>query len=75
MSTESWGMGPGDLQNFASFTEHLTSTMLSKLPPETDPRKMQLFEFIYNSAGSISVQQIADSIHWSSRKVGLHAAE
>ncbi|HLA54425.1 MAG TPA: AraC family transcriptional regulator [Flavitalea sp.] len=72
MTKEFWGMGPGDLQNFASFTEHLTSTMLIKRPTETDPRKMQLFELIYNSAGSISVQQIADSIHWSSRQINRY---
>ncbi|HTE33257.1 MAG TPA: AraC family transcriptional regulator [Chryseolinea sp.] len=72
MSTESWVAGPVDLQNFASFTERLTSTMLSKLPPETDPRKMQLFELIYNSTGSISVQQIADSTHWTSRQINRY---
>ncbi len=42
------------------------------MPKEIDERKRKLFELIYASNGSISVQELSEKVYWSARQINRY---
>lgn len=63
-----------EFEDFDSFCERL-STIFSERLKDIDPRKQRLFDLIYMSHGTITVQEIADQLHWSSRQINRYFNE
>ncbi|MDF7813796.1 AraC family transcriptional regulator [Hymenobacter sp. YC55] len=66
------GMGIDDLQDFEGFCAKAAARITQALPARVDPRKRQLFELLYASHGSLSVQALAEAAGWSSRQINRY---
>ncbi len=67
-----WNFNANDLQNFDLFCKKASQKIGSLLPKETDNRKLQLFDLIYSSKGSLTVKQLSESVYWSSRQINRY---
>jgi AraC-like DNA-binding protein len=67
-----WNMDSDDLDDFESFCNKISSTMLLLINPEIDDRKKRLFDLIYTSNGSLTVKELASQVFWSSRQIGRY---
>lgn len=66
------GMSVTDLQDFDGFCANATARILQALPAELDPRKRTLFDLLYASHGSLSVEALAEAAGWSSRQINRY---
>ena len=67
-----WSIDWHTITDFKTFASVVTEKISSVHLPETDNRKQELFQLIYNNAGMITVHEIADTIHWSSRQINRY---
>ena len=61
-----------DLFCFSTFCEKLSIYFLSMLTSPIDPRKKVMSELIYQTNGAISVAEISQASHWSSRQINRY---
>lgn len=66
------GITAQDLTDFPNFCAKLSAHIQTLLPQKIDAKKQQMFELIYSTNGSISVSEIAETIHWSSRQINRY---
>ncbi len=67
-----WGFEANDLQDFDLFCKKATLKISSLLPSEIDERKQVLFDLIYTSKGSLTVQELSKRVYWSSRQINRY---
>jgi len=67
-----WGFNAGDIEDFDLFCRKANDKLMPMLPEETDNRKLELFNLIYTSNGSIPVQELSGKIFWSSRQINRY---
>ena len=67
-----WGLSAADLQDFDGFCKKVSDIMMRLLDQETDERKLQLFDLIYSSNGSITVKELSAKIFWNSRQINRY---
>ncbi len=67
-----WGITADDLHDFDSFCTKVSGTLQSLITEKPDSRKQQLFELIYSSQGSLSVQELSAKVFWSSRQINRY---
>jgi len=65
-------MGPGDLNDFDAFCRKASEKITAMLPASFDERILQLFRLVYASQGNVTVQQVADTVHWGSRQINRY---
>jgi AraC-like DNA-binding protein len=78
-----WGMSKHDLGDFDKFCEKISTRIssilketLHSLPSETlDKRKLKMFDLIYAKKGSVSVKDVSETVHWSSRQINRYFTE
>jgi len=70
-----WGIKKQDLNDFEKFCAKISAKMISLIKPRIDGRKQKLFELIYSSDGSLSVQELSEKVFWSSRQVNRYFNE
>ncbi|NML37873.1 helix-turn-helix transcriptional regulator [Chitinophaga sp. G-6-1-13] len=70
-----WNIGPDDLEDFEVFCTKISGTMLGLVKPGIDNRKKELFDLIYASNGSLTVQELADRVAWSRRQINRYFNE
>lgn len=61
-----------EFTTFEAFCDKLSEKLTEKLNVEIDPRKRQLFDLIYNSRGAVTIAEVAETIHWSSRQINRY---
>jgi AraC-like DNA-binding protein len=66
-----WGITQNDLTDFEGFCQKISSVLLTQVKP-LDPRKRLLFENIYASNGTMTVQELSDKSGWSSRQINRY---
>lgn len=71
MAGDWWGVTENDLADFTVFCQKI-SDVLTPLVQPIDPRKRLLFEHIYASNGTLSVQELSDKSGWSSRQINRY---
>ncbi len=67
-----FGITTRDFQAFDHFCGVLSNHFISQLPADIDPRKQNLFALMYASDGSIPIQEIAETVNWSSRQINRY---
>ncbi len=70
-----WGIGQADLDDFDRFCEKLSSKIKLLLPKEIDNRKQQLFNLVYASDGSCTVQEYSRRTYWNSRQINRYFSQ
>jgi len=70
-----WKIGPHDLEVFQDFCTKISGTMLALIKPGIDNRKKELFDLIYTSNGSLTVQDLSDRVAWSRRQINRYFNE
>ncbi len=67
-----WDITEQDTRNFENF-KHKVFTRLAKLDAkEVDPRKLTMFAALHQRQGQISVAELAEHCHWSSRQINRY---
>ncbi|MFT3982145.1 MAG: AraC family transcriptional regulator [Ferruginibacter sp.] len=72
MPADFWGFNDRDLADFAAFCEKASASMRLLLPAQADNRKLELFELIYASNGSLTVKELSEKVYWSSRQINRY---
>lgn len=68
-----WGFDQDDLSDFEGFCAKATKVMREILSGQViDPRKQQLFEFVYSHHGEIPIHELANRVHWSERQINRY---
>lgn len=67
-----WDFNANDLQDFDLFCKKATQKIQSLLPAQTDGRKQKLFDLIYASKGSLTIKELSERLHWSSRQINRY---
>jgi len=67
-----WGFHADDLNDFDFFCKKVTQKIYSLLPNEIDNRKRKLFDLIYSSNGTLTVQELSEKVFWSSRQINRY---
>lgn len=67
-----WGISIDDLQDLNSFSKKVSEKVISLIKPDIDPRKKQLFHLIYSSKGTLTVKELSEKAHWSSRQINRY---
>ncbi|MDJ1485526.1 AraC family transcriptional regulator [Cytophagaceae bacterium YF14B1] len=75
LSDDFWGMAANDLTDFDAFCTKATLKMLEALKPDVDKRKRKLFEMVYSTMGAVTIQEISDTVHWSSRQINRYFSQ
>jgi len=70
-----WNIKWDEVSDFKTFSNIVTHKINDTRIPETDNSKRALFQLIYDRAGLITVKEIADTIHWSSRQINRYFNE
>lgn len=72
LSTEFWNFSKDDLNNFEDFCEKATQKIQSLLPKEIDNRKQKLFDLIYSSNGSLTINELAEKAFWGKQQINRY---
>jgi AraC-like DNA-binding protein len=64
-----WDLEPADFPDFNSFVDIVTRRITERLGEAIDRRKQNLFNLLYSSDGSITVEQASATVYWSSRQI------
>jgi AraC-like DNA-binding protein len=76
LPSDYFGITTESFNDFEQFCGVLTDKLLNKLNNiDVDLRKQRLFELVYASAGSVTVQEIAETLHWTSRQINRYFNE
>lgn len=67
-----WGFNDTDLNDFDAFYKKISDKVKTLIPKEIDERKRKLFNLIYESKGEMTVQQLSQSVSWSSRQINRY---
>jgi len=67
-----WDITATDLHDFDLFFKKISLKIEQNIQPGVDERKRTLFRFIYESNGSLTVRELADKVHWSSRQINRY---
>lgn len=75
LSADYWNITANDLNDFDLFCKKATQQLLTLLSNGIDSRKRKLFDLIYNSNGSTTVQELSAAVYWSSRQINRYFNE
>src|SRR5690606_12318832 len=67
-----WGFNDTDLNDFDAFYKKSSDKVKTLIPKEIDERKRKLFNLIYESKGEMTVQELSQSVSWSSRQINRY---
>ncbi|MXV52351.1 AraC family transcriptional regulator [Pedobacter sp. HMF7647] len=67
-----WGIEKSDLIKFEGFCQKVSDKIKENLHFTTDLRKQKLFQLIYSSKGALSVEELSEQVHWSSRQINRY---
>lgn len=67
-----WDVEENVLNDFDCFCNVMSAKMLSLFPLHADERKLKLFDLVYSSNGSRSIQDISEEMGWNSRQINRY---
>jgi len=67
-----WDSAFTEIKDLDSFSSAASAIMLNYLNKEIDSRKQKLFHQLYESAGLVTVEQLADVCSWSARQINRY---
>jgi len=75
LPTDFWGISQTNLSDFENFCKKISAKMLTLIKPDIDSRKEKLFKLIYSTNGSLTVKELSEKVHWSSRQINRYFTE
>lgn len=66
------GVSAADLTDFAGFCGKVAAHIQQLLPAEIDRRKRKLFNLLYATSGTLTIEAYADAAAWSSRQINRY---
>lgn len=73
MPDQYWDLNENDLEDFDLFCEKAAQKIEAiAAKHKTDSRKLKLFDKLFSSQGAATVQELADTAHWSSRQINRY---
>jgi AraC-like DNA-binding protein len=70
-----WGITIDDLNDFENFCNKVSKKLMELKKKDIDDRKQKMFDLIYSSNGSLTVKEISEKVHWSSRQINRYFNE
>jgi AraC-like DNA-binding protein len=67
-----WGINPDDLKDFEGFCRKVSTKIKELVSRNIDSRKQELFGLIYSFNGSLTVKDLSERVHWSSRQINRY---
>ena len=67
-----WQLYKRDFYDLETFAKSVSAILTKSLHEKTDPRKLALFDTIYQTNGAIRVEELAEAIAWSSRQINRY---
>ncbi len=67
-----WEISVDDLANFDIFCHKVSHKMLGLVKDDVDDRKRNLFNLIYAKQGNLTINEISEVVHWSSRQMNRY---
>jgi AraC-like DNA-binding protein len=61
-----------DIGDFDKFCDKVSRAMNDLIKADIDNRKKKLFELIYSTQGALTVQEMSERVHWSSRQINRY---
>jgi AraC-like DNA-binding protein len=72
ISNDFWQFEDKDMKSLEVFCRKATQKIKSISPENIDSRKKNLFDLIYSSHGSMTVKELSEKVHWSSRQINRY---
>lgn len=69
------GIKETDLKNFNTFCRKIEMAFKPLIPHSIDKRKQTLFNTLYQTQGSLKIQEYADKSYWTSRQINRYFTE
>jgi len=67
-----WPLDKADFLEIGSFVKSVNAILTNSLAEKTDPRKLALFDYLYQTNGTITVEALAETIVWGSRQINRY---
>ncbi len=67
-----WSTNDDDTSSFERFQQRILQQFDLLEPRDIDPRKLKMFTALHQSQGQISVAELADHCHWSTRQINRY---
>jgi AraC-like DNA-binding protein len=67
-----WLFEKSDLTSLKKFCDKATQKIKTISSENIDNRKRKLFDLIYSSQGSMTVKELSEKVHWSSRQINRY---
>ena len=67
-----WGFEENDFTSFNEFVKKISQKIKSLSDNKIDQRKQSLFNILYETNGSITVEEISKTVDWSSRQINRY---
>ena len=74
LTPDFWGMTADDLTDFNAFCDKVSAQIRNSRQDPIDERKQNLVALLYATQGALSVQKLAETVHWSSRQINRYFA-
>lgn len=72
LSADHFNVALDEVVDLKTFSEQMTERLLERMPTEIDSRKVKLFRLLYEAEGAISVAELSEKVHWSSRQINRY---
>jgi AraC-like DNA-binding protein len=72
LATDFWKFEEKDMKSLSAFCKKVTKIITGVSSATIDNRKLELFELLYSSKGSISVKELSAKVYWSSRQINRY---
>lgn len=66
------GITEADLDDFNSFCNKIETAFKPLIPDDIDKKKQSLFSTLYDTQGSLKIQEYADKCFWTSRQINRY---
>lgn len=69
-----WDINKIQFDNFQIWTEQISNQMLCELKSgkQTDERKQNIFNFLFQTNGSLTIQELSNKVFWNSRQINRY---
>lgn len=67
-----WEFDENNFKSFDTFVKNITQKIKVISTDDIDPRKQNLFNILYDTNGSVTVEELSRKVNWSSRQINRY---
>ena len=74
LQNDFWNINNIPFNDFQKWTEEITKQMLSEIKSvkQIDERKQNIFSFLFQTNGSLTIQELSSKVFWNSRQINRY---